>query len=92
VQTVAVEGFGPIQIELDGDAVDVRMGDGERLRFDLAAAVEQFEKRRSSETKPVALKASSGAVSGTLLVDRIVGAYDEPDFSLNSVRLWLILE
>jgi hypothetical protein len=92
VQTVAVEGFGPVEIELHGGAVDVRIKDGERLRFDLAAAVAQFDRRRSSEAKPVALEASSGAVSGTLLVDRITGTYAEPDFSLKDLRFWLVLE
>src|SRR5262245_12071748 len=45
VQTVAVEGFGPVEVELDGNAVEIRMAGGERLSFDLAEAVN----RKSSE-------------------------------------------
>jgi hypothetical protein len=95
VQTVAVEGFGPVEIELDGNAVAVRTAGGERLSFDLAEAVREIESRKSSEgkdTSPIALKASSGALSGTLLVDRIVGSYEEPGFSLTSLRFWLVLD
>jgi hypothetical protein len=94
LQTVAVEGFGPVEVELDGNTVEVRMGSGERLSFDLAAAVEQIESRKSQakDTAPIALKASSGGVSGTLLVDRIVGTYAEPEFSLASLRFWLVLD
>src|SRR5262245_19716742 len=94
-QTVAVEGFGPVEIELDGDTVDIRMAGGEQLSFDLAEAVQEIESRRSSEgkdTSPIALKASSGALSGTLLVDRIVGSYEEAGFSLTSLRFWLVLD
>jgi hypothetical protein len=95
VQTVAVEGFGPVEIKLDGNAVEIRMASGERLSFDLAEAVREIEKRKSSEgkdTSPIALKASSGGVSATLLIDRIVGTYEEPEFSLANLRFWLILD
>lgn len=94
VQTVAVEGYGPIEVELDGNAVEVRMAGGERLSFDLAEAVREIENRKSSQAKdtsPIALKASSGGVSATLLIDRIVGTY-EPEFSLASLRFWLVLD
>jgi hypothetical protein len=94
LQTVAVEGLGPVEIELDGDAVDVRMASGERLSFDLAAAVEQIESRTSpaKDASPIALKASSGGVSGTLLIDRIAGTYAGPEFSVASLRFWLVLD
>jgi hypothetical protein len=95
VQTVAVEGYGPVEVELDGNAVEIRMASGERLSFDLAEAVRQIENRKSSEgkdTSPIALKASSGGVSATLLIDHIVGSYSEPEFSLASLRFWLILD
>jgi Domain of unknown function (DUF4153) len=94
VQTVAVEGFGPIEVELHGNAVEIRMTGGERLSFDLAEAVREIENRKSSQAKdtsPIALKASSGGVSATMLIDRIVGTY-EPEFSLASLRFWLVLD
>jgi hypothetical protein len=94
VQTVAVEGYGPVEVELDGNAVEIRIGSGEQLSFDLAAAVREIENRKSSEgkdTSPIALKASSGGVSATLLIDRMVGTY-EPEFSLASLRFWLVLD
>ena len=95
VQTVAVEGYGPVEVELEGNAVEVHMEGGGRLSFDLAEAVREIEKRKSSEgkdTSPIALKASSGGVSATLLIDRIVGTYEEPEFSLANLRFWLVLD
>jgi hypothetical protein len=94
-QTVEVEGYGPVGIALDGNAVEVSMASGEDLSFDLAEAVGQIESRKSSQgkdTSPVALKASSGGVFGTLLIDHIVGSYAEPEFSLASLRFWLVLD
>jgi Domain of unknown function (DUF4153) len=94
VQTIVVEGFGPVEVELDGNAVEIRMTGGERLSFDLAEAVQEIENRKSSQgkdTSPIALKASSGGVSATMLIDRIVGTY-EPEFSLASLRFWLVLD
>ena len=94
VQTVAVEGYGPVEVELEGSAIEVRMAGGERLSFDLAEAVREIENRKSSQAKdtsPIALKASSGGVSATLLIDRIVGTY-EPEFSLASLHFWLVLD
>jgi hypothetical protein len=94
VQTVAVEGYGPVEVELDGNAVEIRIAGGERLSFDLAEAVREIENRKTSEgkdTSPIALKASSGGVSATLLIDRMVGTY-EPEFSLASLRFWLVLD
>jgi len=64
------------------------------LSFDLAEAVREIENRKSSQAKdtsPIALKTSSGGVSATLLIDRIVGTY-EPEFSLASLRFWLVLD
>src|SRR5262245_15574771 len=95
MQTVAVDGFGQVEIELDGNAIAVRTAGGEQLSFDLAAAVREIESRKSSEVKdtsPIALKASSDGVSGTLLVDHIVGTYAGPDFSLASLRFCLVLD
>jgi Domain of unknown function (DUF4153) len=94
VQTVAAEGYGPVEVELDGNAVEIRIAGGERLSFDLAEAAREIENRKSSEgkdTSPIALKASSGGVSGTLLIDRMIGTY-EPEFSLASLRFWLVLD
>jgi hypothetical protein len=94
VQTVAVEGYGPVEVELDGNALEARMAGGERLSYDLTEAVREIENRKSSEgkdTSPIALKASSGGVSGTLLIDRMIGTY-EPEFSLASLRFWLVLD
>ena len=95
MQTVAVDGFGQGEIELDGNAITVRAAGGEQLSFDLAEAVREIESRKSSEGKDtslIALKASSGGVSGTLLVDHIVGTYAGPDFSLASLRFCLVLD
>jgi hypothetical protein len=94
-QTVAVEGYGPVEVEFDGNAIEVRMGSGEQLSFDLAEAVRETESRKSPEgkdTSPIALKASSGGVSATMLIDRIVGSYEEPGFSLTSLRFWLVFD
>jgi hypothetical protein len=94
VQTVAVEGYGLVEVELDGNALEARMAGGERLSYDLTEAVREIENRKSSEgkdTSPIALKASSGGVSGTLLIDRMIGTY-EPEFSLASLRFWLVLD
>jgi hypothetical protein len=71
------------------------MTGGEQLSFDLAEAVREIDSRKSSEgkdTSPIALKASSGVLSGTLLVDRIVGSYEGADFSVTTLRVWLVLD
>ena len=94
-QTAVVEGFGPVEFELAGNALDIRMAGGERLSFDLAGAVREIENRRSSQVEdnsPIMLTASSGGLSGTLLIDHIVGTYEEPDFRLASLRFWLVLD
>ena len=61
----------------------------------LAEAVREIERRGSSQTEnspPLVLKASSSGLSGTMLIDNVVGSYEEPDFSLSTLRFWLILD
>lgn len=93
-RTIAVEGFGSVELVLTSNALDVNMANGERLSFDLAEAVREIEKRRSREAEdnsPIVLKASSGGLQGTILIDNVVGSYEEPDFKLSTLRFWLVL-
>lgn len=94
-QTVEVEGFGPVEIELGGNALDIRLKGGERLSFELAEAVREIDRRRSQPTEdssPIALKAASGGLSATLLIDHLAGTYEDADFILASLRSWLVLD
>jgi hypothetical protein len=92
-QTAVVEGFGPVEFELAGNALTSAWR-AERLSSTLQGVMRSktADRLRSSDNSPIMLKASNGGLSGTLLIDHIVGTYEEPDFRLASLRFWLVLD
>lgn len=87
-QTVSVEGLGPVQLTTKDNILTAELEDGPELSFDIGAAAAARDKDR----RPLRLDASSDGLTGVLLIDKLFGSYEGPDFHLTSIRFWLVLE
>lgn len=93
-QSVAVEGLGNVELDLADNPLTARVGTGDALSFNIVDAVKEIYRRgwpRTTDQRPVSLKGSGGALTGTLLIDNLNGAYEEPNFDLTLLRFWLVL-
>jgi hypothetical protein len=73
LQTVMVEGLGPVRLQLVDNVLYVQTEQGAELRFNIFDAARELTNPTSNEHRPVQLRASGGGLSGTLLIDNLNG-------------------
>lgn len=91
-QTVRVDGFGSVRLEVSGNSLTAGIENGPELRFDLTGAANRLAGAVVTERRPLPVKAASGPVSGTVLIENLNGTYDGADLGLSLLRFWLVLE
>jgi hypothetical protein len=90
-QTVTVEGLGPVRLQLADNVLYVQTEQGAELRFNIFDATHELTNLMSNEHRPVQLHASSGRLSGTVLIDNLNGMFQEPNLRISLLRFWLVL-
>jgi hypothetical protein len=93
-RTVAVEGLGMVHLELADTLLTVRLESGEAVKFDIQDAVKEIYRRGwplTEDHRPVEIKGTGTGLAGTLVIDNLNGAYNEPDFDISLLRFWLVL-
>ncbi len=90
-QTITVEGFGPVRLQLVDNVVVAQTEQGAELRFNIFDAARELTNLMSDDHRPVRLQASSGSLSGTLLIDNLNGMFQEPKLGISLLRFWLVL-
>lgn len=46
---------------------------------------------QTEDHRPLEIKGSASGLAGTALIDKLNGTYNESDFQLSLLRLWLVL-
>jgi hypothetical protein len=72
----------------------VRLESGEAVKFDIQDAVKEIYRRGwplTEDHRPVEIKGTGTGLAGTLVIDNLNGAYNEPDFDISLLRFWLVL-
>ena len=91
-QTVSVDGFGVVRLEVSGNGFTVKVDAGPELRFDLAEAANRLAGVVVKERRPLQVKASNGSLSGTVLIEDFSGTYDGAELDPTRLSFWLLLE
>jgi hypothetical protein len=93
-QSIDVEGLGTVRLELADNLLAARLENGDGVRFDIRDAVKEIYRRGwplTQDHRPLEIKGSGTALTGTVLIDNLNGSYKEPDFELTLLRMWLVL-
>ena len=91
-QTVRVDGFGTVRLEVTGNSLTAGIENGPELRFDLTEAANRIAGVVVTERRPLKIEAANGPLSGTVLIENLNGTYDGADLGLSLLRFWLVLE
>ena len=91
-QTMSVEGFGTVRLEVTGNSLTVSIENGPELRFDLTEAANRIAGVVVTERRPLKIEAANGPLSGTVLIENLNGTYDGADLGLSLLRFWLVLK
>jgi hypothetical protein len=95
-ETVTVEGVGTVRFTFDSDrnVLTASLDGGGTATFDIEDAMKEIKRRGwpgDVENKPVELK-GSGSLDATLLLEAMTGNYTEREFTLLTLRFWLLLQ
>jgi hypothetical protein len=77
---------------MKGDILTAQVEGGPELCFDIAAAGRDISKSARKDRRPLRLEASSDGLTGVLLIDKLYGSYEGPDFHLSNLSFWLLLK
>ncbi|MGO8843717.1 MAG: hypothetical protein ACLQF1_22130 [Methyloceanibacter sp.] len=91
-KSVTVGGLGTVHLEIADNMLAARVENGPELRFNIMEAARELANPLSKEHHPLRLDASSGGLTGVLLIDNLNGTYREPDFDFSLIRFWLVLK
>jgi hypothetical protein len=94
-QMVSVDGLGAVKIELDDNLLTASLDNGASAKFDIADAMKEVSRRgwpKVDDHRPIELKGTSSGLEGTVLIDKMNGTYNEPDFDISLLRFWLVLK
>jgi hypothetical protein len=83
-----------VHLELADTLLTVRLESGEAVKFDIQDAVKEIYRRGwplTEDHRPVEIKGTGTGLAGTLVIDNLNGAYNEPDFDISLLRFWLVL-
>ena len=91
-QTMSVEDFGTVRLEVIGNSLTVSIETGPELRFDLTEAANRIAGVVVTERRPLKIEAANGPLSGTVLIENLNCTYDGADLGLSLLRFWLVLK